>query len=83
MEKIRRAASENRLTDLFVDPFASIGLESVRLDEAKTDDYMKGRVFTVDGKEPGEYIVRGFKGDVIGIGIIDEKSGLKSGKRLV
>lgn len=83
MEKIRRAASENRLTDLFVDPFASIGLESVRLDEAKTDDYMKGRVFTVDGKEPGEYIVRDFKGDVIGIGIIDEKSGLKSGKRLV
>lgn len=83
VEEVAQAVKEGTLAGLFEDPFSSIGLETIRLDEKKTGYYIKGKVFKVDGAGPGEYIVKDPDGCVIGIGVVDEESGLKSGKRLL
>jgi len=82
IEEISKACEENFLDKILVPAEKLLELPVVELDENQLEAYMNGRKIVIVGIVAGEYLVKSYTGDTIGIGTADETRSLKSRKRL-
>lgn len=82
IDEIKSAYDSDNLNRILLKAEDLLEIPLLILNEEATESYLLGRKVVLTGVEPGEYLVKSYKKDTIGIGTADEGGSLKSRKRL-